>query len=69
MFEALIRIRDTASLLGPAARGAVRLLMESALATPRRVYIGAGVAALVTGMALMRFCRRSGGVRRRFSFR
>ena len=34
-------------MLGPAARGAVRLLMESALATPRRVYINAGVAALV----------------------
>ena len=45
-----MRIRDTASLLGPAARGAVRLLMESALATPRRVYIGAGVAALVAGI-------------------
>ena len=45
-----MRIRDTASLLGPAARGAMRLLMESALATPRRVYIGAGVAALVAGI-------------------
>ena len=42
LFEALMRIRD---LLGPAARGAVRLLMESAWATPRRIYIGAGVAA------------------------
>jgi Putative peptidoglycan binding domain len=50
LFEALMRIRETASLLGPAARGAVRLLMEIALATPRRVYISAGVAALVTGI-------------------
>jgi Putative peptidoglycan binding domain len=47
LFEALMRAHDTASLLGPAARGAVRLLMEIALATPRRVYISAGVAALV----------------------
>jgi len=45
LFEALLRIRDTASLLGPAARGAVRLLMET-----RRVYIGAGVGALVAGI-------------------
>jgi hypothetical protein len=50
LFLALMRIRYTASLLGPAARGAVRLLMESALATPRRVYIGAGVAALTAGI-------------------
>ena len=50
MFEVLQRIRDTTSLLGPAARGAVRLLMETVLATPRRVYIGAGVAALVAGI-------------------
>ena len=47
---AFMGIRDTASLLGPAARGAVRLLMQKALATPRRVFIRAGVAALVTGM-------------------
>jgi hypothetical protein len=45
-----MRICHTASLLGPAARGALRLLMESALATPRRVFIGAGVAALVAGI-------------------
>jgi hypothetical protein len=51
LFEALMRIRETASLLGPAARGAVRLLMEIALATPRRVYISAGVAALVAGIS------------------
>jgi Putative peptidoglycan binding domain len=44
------RIRDTASLLGPAGRGAARLMMERALATPRRVYIGAGAAALVVGI-------------------
>jgi hypothetical protein len=50
LFESLIRIRDTTSLLGPAARGAVCLLMESVSAAPRRVYIGAGVAALVTGI-------------------
>jgi hypothetical protein len=50
LFEAFMRVRDTASLLGPAARGAVRLLMESASATPRRVYISAGVAALVAGI-------------------
>jgi hypothetical protein len=50
LFLALMRIRYTASLLGPAARGALRLLMERALATPRRVYIGAGVAALTAGL-------------------
>jgi len=50
LFEALMRIRDAASLLWPAGRGAVRLLMESVLATPRRVYIGAGAAALVAGI-------------------
>jgi hypothetical protein len=48
--ETLTRIRDTASLLGPAGRGAARLMMERALATPRRVYIGAGAAALVVGI-------------------
>ncbi len=50
MFEALMRVRDTASLLGPAARGAVRLLMQTGLATPRRVFVRAGVAALVAGI-------------------
>jgi hypothetical protein len=50
LFEALMRIRDTVSLLGPAARGAVRLLIESVLGAPRRVYIRAGVAALVAGI-------------------
>jgi hypothetical protein len=50
LFEALMRAHDTASLLGPAARGAVRLLMEIALATRRRAYISAGVAALVAGI-------------------
>jgi hypothetical protein len=50
LFEGLMRIRETVSLLGPAARGAVRLLMEIALATPRRVCISAGVAALVAGI-------------------
>jgi predicted small metal-binding protein len=47
LFEALTRIRDTASLLGRAAHGTI---MGSALATPRRVFIGAGVA-LVAGLA------------------
>ena len=42
--------------------------MEIALAAPRRVYISAGVAALVAGIGLpMRFCCRWGGIRRRFS--
>ena len=50
MFEALMRAHDTASLLGPAARGAVRLLMEIALATPRQIYISAGMATLVAGI-------------------
>ena len=45
-----MRVHDTASLLGPAARGAVRVLMEIALATPKQVYISAGVAALVVGI-------------------
>ena len=48
--RALMRIRGTASLLGPAGREAARPLMESVLATPRRVYIGASVAALVVGI-------------------
>jgi Putative peptidoglycan binding domain len=47
---AFMGIRDTVSLLGPAACGAVRLLMQKALATPTRVFIRAGVAALVMGM-------------------
>jgi Putative peptidoglycan binding domain len=50
LLATLTHIRDTASLLGPAGRGAARLVMERALATPRRVYIGAGVAALVVGI-------------------
>src|SRR5271168_1137428 len=45
-----MRVRDTASLLGPAARGALRLLMEGALTTPRRVFTCAGVAALVAAL-------------------
>jgi hypothetical protein len=45
-----MRIRGTASLLGPAGREAARPLMESVLATPRRVYIGASLAALVAGI-------------------
>jgi Putative peptidoglycan binding domain len=50
LFEALIRAHDTASLLGSAARGVMRLLMEIALATPRRIYISAGLAAVVAGI-------------------
>ena len=50
MFEALTRAHDTVSLLGSAAGGVVRLLTEIALATPRRIYISAGVAALVAGI-------------------
>jgi Putative peptidoglycan binding domain len=50
LFEAFMRAHDTASLLGPATRGVVRLLMEIALATPRRIYISAGVATLVAGI-------------------
>jgi peptidoglycan hydrolase-like protein with peptidoglycan-binding domain len=50
LLDAFARIRDTASLLGPAGRGAARLVMERALATPRRVAIGAGAAALVAGI-------------------
>jgi hypothetical protein len=53
-----MRIRD---LLGPAARGAVRLLMESAWATPRRIYIGAGVAALVAGIGANALLVQIGG--------
>ena len=56
-----MRIRDAASLLGPAARGAVRLLMESALATPRQVYIGAGVAALVAEIGANALLLQIGG--------
>ncbi len=50
LFEALMRAHDTASLLGSAARGVVRLLMEIALATPRQIYISAGMATLVAGI-------------------
>jgi hypothetical protein len=48
--EAFMRIRDAASLLGLAGRGAARLAMKNVLAAPRRVTIGAGVAALVAGI-------------------
>ena len=43
-------LTGTASLLGLAARGAARLLTQKVSATSRRVYIGAGMAALVMGM-------------------
>ena len=73
---AFMGVRDTASLLGPAARGAVRLLMQKVLATPRRVCIRAGVAALVMGMGANAFAAdraaaasRSGGSRSLSGFR
>jgi hypothetical protein len=47
---AFMGVRDTAFLLGPAARGAMRLLMQIASATPRRVFVRAGVAAIVAGI-------------------
>jgi Putative peptidoglycan binding domain len=55
LFEALMCVRDTASLLGPAARGVVRLLMQTALATPRRVFVRVGAAALVAGIGATTF--------------
>jgi hypothetical protein len=48
-------IRDTASLLGLAARGAARLLTQKVLATSRRVYIAAGMAALAAGLGARGF--------------
>jgi hypothetical protein len=48
-------IRDTASLLGLAARGAARLLTQKVSATSRRVYIGAGMAALAAGLGASGF--------------
>jgi hypothetical protein len=45
-----MRVRSTASLLGSAARGALRLLIQTALVTPRRVFIRGGVAALAAGI-------------------
>ena len=56
-----MRIRNTASLLGPAARGAVRLLMEIALATPKRIYVSAGLAALVAGIGANALLLQIGG--------
>ena len=50
LIEALTRIRNSASLLGPAGRGTGRLLRERAMAAPRRVFVGAGLAALVAGI-------------------
>jgi hypothetical protein len=48
--EALVRIRNSASLLGPAGRGTARLLMERVMAAPRRVFVGAGLAAIVAAI-------------------
>src|SRR5208337_1170720 len=50
LMEALVRIRNSASLLGPAGLGTVRLLRERVIAAPRRVLIGAGLAAFVAGI-------------------
>lgn len=48
--EALVRIRNSASLLGPAGLGTARLLTEKVIAGPRRVLFGAGLAALVVAI-------------------
>jgi hypothetical protein len=50
LIEALVRIRNSASLLGPAGRGTALLLRERVMAAPRRVYLGVGLAALVAGL-------------------
>ena len=50
MAESLIRIRSFASLLWPAGRGAARLLVERITTAPRRIYVGAGLAALLAGI-------------------
>jgi hypothetical protein len=50
LFEALRGICNTGSVLGPAYVGARRLLMESVMGAPRRITVGAGVAALVAGV-------------------
>ncbi len=50
MSEGLIRIRNYASLLAPTGRGAARLLMERVTTAPRRVYVGAALAALLAGI-------------------
>ena len=50
MSEGLIRIRNYASLLTPTGRGAARLLMERVTTAPRRVYVGAALAALLAGI-------------------
>jgi len=48
--EALVRIRNSASLLRPAGLGAARLLRDRVMAAPKRVYLGAGLAALAAGI-------------------
>jgi hypothetical protein len=55
-----MRVRDAASLLKPAARGAARLLMQKVLATRGRIYIGAGVAALAAGLGANGFLPQIG---------
>lgn len=50
MSEGLIRTRNYASLLAPTGRGAARLLMERVTTAPRRVYVGAALAALLAGI-------------------
>jgi hypothetical protein len=48
--EGLTRTRNFGFLLAPAGRGAARLLMDRVTAAPRRVYVGAALAALLAGI-------------------
>jgi Putative peptidoglycan binding domain len=48
--ESLTRTRNFGFLLAPAGRGAARLLLERVTAAPRRVYVGAALAALLAGI-------------------
>ncbi|HZZ62857.1 MAG TPA: peptidoglycan-binding domain-containing protein [Roseiarcus sp.] len=50
LIESLVRIRNSTALLGPSSRGAARLLRERIAAAPKRVVVGAGLAALVAGI-------------------
>ena len=48
--ESLTRTRNFGFLLAPAGRGAARLLMERVTAGPRRVCVGAALAAVLAGI-------------------
>ena len=50
LFGTLIGVRDSAPSLAASGRGSARSLMERAMAAPRRVYLGAGLAALAAGI-------------------